>query len=293
VIRAVVAAAFLAVAIVVAASVGAWRLHTHSIALTVSTQAAAARTLVSAGEADGHVLAEALMRPGIHVVIEEPERGALVDAHAGRIEERPLPPGGIGFLPGEQNRLQSGGPLDQPPPQEGPGQGPPQGPQPRSQLGQLAARLAGVPPERIQGRTVVVHVTPDAGELGVWFATDAISASVALLAILVAAVWIAFALSRAAHARLEAVAEERRAAAAEFQRFLADAGHELRTPLTIVSGYVEILSSRADPHDPQMAKLFSGMQAETARMRALVEKMLLLARLETPVAVPSRRRQRR
>jgi signal transduction histidine kinase len=97
-------------------------------------------------------------------------------------------------------------------------------------------------------------------------------------------------LARAYNGAAETVArsiEERRAAAGEFQRFLADAGHELRTPLTIVGGYIDILSRSMRADDATGRRVIAGMSAETARMRALVEKMLLLSRLETTVAAPS------
>jgi signal transduction histidine kinase len=95
-------------------------------------------------------------------------------------------------------------------------------------------------------------------------------------------------LARAYNAAAETVArsiEERRSAAAEFQRFLADAGHELRTPLTIVGGYIDILS-HAGANDPTARRVIAGMRAETGRMRGLVEKMLLLSRMETEVSAP-------
>jgi signal transduction histidine kinase len=74
--------------------------------------------------------------------------------------------------------------------------------------------------------------------------------------------------------------EERSAAAAEFKRFLADAGHELRTPLTIVGGYLDVLKHRVGESDPTASRAIAGMSAQTARMRSLVEKMLILSRLE-------------
>jgi signal transduction histidine kinase len=96
-------------------------------------------------------------------------------------------------------------------------------------------------------------------------------------------------LAHAYNAAAETVArsiEERRAATAEFQRFLADAGHELRTPLTIVGGYIDILGRGTRDDDATGRRVIAGMTAETARMRALVEKMLLLSRLETNVSEP-------
>lgn len=96
-------------------------------------------------------------------------------------------------------------------------------------------------------------------------------------------------LVRAYNAAAETVAasiEERRAAAAEFQRFLGDAGHELRTPLTIVGGYIDILERHVASGDDTARRAVDGMNVASARMRALVEKMLLLSRLESGVASP-------
>jgi two-component system OmpR family sensor kinase len=95
-------------------------------------------------------------------------------------------------------------------------------------------------------------------------------------------------LARAYNAAVDQVArsfEERQAAAREFQRFLADAGHELRTPLTIVSGYVDLLDSDKD-RVANGDRIVAGMRAETKRMRNLVEKMLLLARMESTASHP-------
>ena len=66
----------------------------------------------------------------------------------------------------------------------------------------------------------------------------------------------------------------------QLRRFVADASHELRTPLTAVRGYSELyraggLSEREDI-DQAMARIGS----ESRRMAALVEDMLLLARLD-------------
>ncbi len=92
-------------------------------------------------------------------------------------------------------------------------------------------------------------------------------------------------LAQAYNAAVEAVSSafaERRAAECEMQRFIADAGHELRTPLTIVTGYLDIIDGGALA-DPNVAKrITSGMRNETLRMRRLVEKLIILARMETP-----------
>lgn len=91
-------------------------------------------------------------------------------------------------------------------------------------------------------------------------------------------------LAHAYNAAAEAVAaafDERRAAQREMQRFIADAGHELRTPLTIVSGFVDVLDG--GPIDsPGAQRIYTTMRAETRRMRGLIEKLITLARLESP-----------
>lgn len=63
------------------------------------------------------------------------------------------------------------------------------------------------------------------------------------------------------------------------RRFVADASHELRTPLASIRGYSE-LSLR----DPALSEITESslqrIQAQSLRMTALVEDLLLLARLE-------------
>jgi two-component system OmpR family sensor kinase len=65
------------------------------------------------------------------------------------------------------------------------------------------------------------------------------------------------------------------------QRFIADAGHELRTPLTIVMGFVDVLEAGRVPADVG-TRIFNAMRLETRRMRGLIDKLITLARLESP-----------
>jgi two-component system, OmpR family, sensor kinase len=91
-------------------------------------------------------------------------------------------------------------------------------------------------------------------------------------------------LAGAYNAAAETVAhaiEERRGAEAEMQRFIADAGHELRTPLTIVMGFVDVLDGGRVPPEVGM-RIFNAMRSETRRMRGLIDKLITLARLESP-----------
>jgi two-component system OmpR family sensor kinase len=62
--------------------------------------------------------------------------------------------------------------------------------------------------------------------------------------------------------------------------FIADASHELRTPLTLVHGWADLYlqGGLTDPDAAQSAMERVG--SETARMRTLVDELLLLARLD-------------
>ncbi|WP_308116153.1 sensor histidine kinase [Microbacterium sp. cx-55] len=63
------------------------------------------------------------------------------------------------------------------------------------------------------------------------------------------------------------------------RRFVADASHELRTPLASIRGYSE-LSLRDPSLSENSASALERIQAQSLRMTALVEDLLLLARLE-------------
>lgn len=86
--------------------------------------------------------------------------------------------------------------------------------------------------------------------------------------------------------RLEGAFDERAAALAASQAserrmraFVADASHELRTPLTAVSGYAELYRQGAVAPD-EVPGTFDRIEGEAERMSALVEDLLLLARLD-------------
>jgi two-component system, OmpR family, sensor kinase len=80
---------------------------------------------------------------------------------------------------------------------------------------------------------------------------------------------------------------ERDAAEAEMQRFLADAGHELRTPVTIMMGYLEILRGMTPAGNETGDRVINGMHAEMGRMRTLIEKLIVLSRLESMPVEPA------
>ncbi|MGN0064761.1 MAG: sensor histidine kinase [Nocardioides sp.] len=62
----------------------------------------------------------------------------------------------------------------------------------------------------------------------------------------------------------------------QVRQFVADASHELRTPLATIAGYTELAERQPDTTPQALDKV----RAESARMGALVEDLLLLARLD-------------
>ncbi len=72
----------------------------------------------------------------------------------------------------------------------------------------------------------------------------------------------------------------RQASENRVRQFVADASHELRTPLASIRGYSELTrrSGHALPED--IATALSRIESESIRMTALVEELLLLARLD-------------
>lgn len=82
--------------------------------------------------------------------------------------------------------------------------------------------------------------------------------------------------------RLRAEAE------ANLRQFVADAGHELRTPLTVVMGFVDVLRQGAIAEQALAQRILETVAVEGERMRRLITRMLMLARLD---AVAQERRE--
>jgi two-component system OmpR family sensor kinase len=73
--------------------------------------------------------------------------------------------------------------------------------------------------------------------------------------------------------------EARQESEMKVRQFVADASHELRTPLTAIRGYTELM--RMTEHfTPDGEKSLARVQSQSERMTALVEDLLLLARLD-------------
>jgi two-component system OmpR family sensor kinase len=64
------------------------------------------------------------------------------------------------------------------------------------------------------------------------------------------------------------------------RRFVADASHELRTPLTSIRGYAELFRQGGLRSPDELADAMRRMEAESRRMGALVDDLLMLARLD-------------
>jgi two-component system phosphate regulon sensor histidine kinase PhoR len=65
------------------------------------------------------------------------------------------------------------------------------------------------------------------------------------------------------------------------REFVANVSHELRTPLSIFQGYLENLVDTPEmPHEEQ-AEIFAIMEKHSQRLQALLEDLLILARLES------------
>ena len=80
--------------------------------------------------------------------------------------------------------------------------------------------------------------------------------------------------------RIQQAFREREASEERVRRFAADASHELRTPLTSIMGYAELYRAGGLRGDGELAGAMGRIEQEGRRMGALVEDLLLLARLD-------------
>jgi two-component system OmpR family sensor kinase len=79
---------------------------------------------------------------------------------------------------------------------------------------------------------------------------------------------------------IEAAFAEREATEQRLRQFLADASHELRTPLTSIQGFAELFRVSGDDARVDLPTILRRIEQESARMKELVEDLLLLARLD-------------
>jgi two-component system OmpR family sensor kinase len=78
---------------------------------------------------------------------------------------------------------------------------------------------------------------------------------------------------------IEKAFAERDATELRLRQFLADASHELRTPLTSIQGFAELFRMGDDEHT-DLPTILRRIEEESARMKLLVEDLLLLARID-------------
>jgi two-component system, OmpR family, sensor kinase len=81
-------------------------------------------------------------------------------------------------------------------------------------------------------------------------------------------------------AQIESAFRSREASEQRTRRFAADASHELRTPLASIRGFAELYRQGAVREPDDVARTMSRIEDESRRMGALVEDLLLLARLD-------------
>jgi two-component system OmpR family sensor kinase len=79
---------------------------------------------------------------------------------------------------------------------------------------------------------------------------------------------------------IEQAFHERDATEQRLRQFLADASHELRTPITSIQGFAELFRVGAEHAEIDLPTILRRIEEESARMRLLVEDLLLLARLD-------------
>jgi two-component system OmpR family sensor kinase len=79
---------------------------------------------------------------------------------------------------------------------------------------------------------------------------------------------------------IEEAFRSREASEARLRQFAADASHELRTPLTSLRGYADLWQAGGLREPGQLDQAMRRLSDEGRRMSALVEDLLLLARLD-------------
>jgi two-component system, OmpR family, sensor kinase len=79
---------------------------------------------------------------------------------------------------------------------------------------------------------------------------------------------------------VEAALASRHESETRVRQFVADASHELRTPLASIRGYAELVRQLSEGMPDDAARAIGRVESEAHRMTALVEDMLLLARLD-------------
>ncbi|WP_298211934.1 HAMP domain-containing sensor histidine kinase [Ferrimicrobium sp.] len=80
--------------------------------------------------------------------------------------------------------------------------------------------------------------------------------------------------------RLQDAYNDSQSSQTRLRQFIADVSHELRTPLTSIKGYAELYLDGALDPGTDMPIAMERIQSEASRMAALIEDLLLLARMD-------------
>lgn len=80
--------------------------------------------------------------------------------------------------------------------------------------------------------------------------------------------------------QIERAFQDRAESEERLRRFVADASHELRTPLATIRGHAELYRQGVATTPEDVQRLLSRIESESVRLGALVEDLLLLARLD-------------
>ncbi|MDQ6607530.1 MAG: HAMP domain-containing histidine kinase, partial [Actinomycetota bacterium] len=80
--------------------------------------------------------------------------------------------------------------------------------------------------------------------------------------------------------QIERAFGERQASEDRLRNFIADASHELRTPLASIRGYAELFRIGAVRDPAEIDQAMTRIESEAARMGALVDDLMTLARLD-------------
>lgn len=84
---------------------------------------------------------------------------------------------------------------------------------------------------------------------------------------------------------VEGALDARQRSETKVRQFVADASHELRNPLASIKGYSELTRRNRSELPEDTAHALDRIESESERMSALVEDLLLLARLDSGPAV--------
>ncbi|MCL2515942.1 MAG: HAMP domain-containing histidine kinase [Microbacteriaceae bacterium] len=142
-------------------------------------------------------------------------------------------------------------------------------------LGLLTVRLSLRPLDRVAGAATTVSTLPlDRGEVALRVRVADVDTDPRTE---VGRVGSAF---NAMLGHVASALEVREASERKVRQFISDASHELRTPLAAIRGYSELTRRSGEVVTPDAQHSLARIESEAKRMTAMVEDLLLLARLD-------------